>query len=112
MEKFFSRNLKFLRDKYHYSNLELSEKLKVSQSTVSRWINDKMGATFDNAWDISKLFNIPLDKLYGVDLSKVSSDDFYNYFDTNKHILNEDDKENIKFLIEKRKQKKEKQQEV
>lgn len=106
MEKFFSRNIKYLRDKNNYSNSKLAEKLKVSQSTVSRWINNKMGATFDNAWDISNLFNVPLDKLYGVDLSKTFTDDFYDYLEANKHILNDDDKENIKFLVEKRKRKK------
>lgn len=105
MEKYFSKNIKYLRDKNNYSNSKLAEALNVSQSTVSRWINDKMGATFDNAWDISQLFNIPLDKLYGVDLSSSSDNDFYDYFESNKHILNDDDLENIKFLVEKRKKK-------
>ena len=105
MKKYFSKNIQYLRDKYGYSNSKLAELLKVSQSTVSRWINDKMGATFDNAWDISKLFNVPLDKLYGVDLYNSSSDDFFDYFDSNKHLLNEDDKDNIKYLVEKRKKK-------
>lgn len=102
VEKYFPKNIKFLKDKYNYSTLELADKLHVSQSTVSRWMNDVMGATFDNAWDISKLFNIPLDKLYGTDLSK-SDDEFNDYFEANKHLLIDEDKEYIKFLIERRK---------
>lgn len=108
MEKYFAKNIKYLRDKYNYSNLKLAKQLNVSQSTVSRWINDKMGATFDNAWDISKLFNVPLDKLYGTDLSKTSNDDFIDYFNSNKHLLKDEDKEYIEFIINKRKENKKK----
>lgn len=68
MANFFSTNLKFLREKTNMSKTALAQKLKVHQSTISRWENNEMGATVDNAIDVSKTFNIPLPELLGKDL--------------------------------------------
>ena len=65
-----------------------------------------MGATVDNAYDVANLFNISVADLTGKDLKKQNIKDFDELeilFDKHKDILTDDDKEYIKFIIEKRK---------
>lgn len=108
---FFSKNLIYLRELHNLSRSELSEKINVNQSTISRWENEEMGATVDKAYDIADFFNISIADLTGKDLSKENTyfDEFEILFDKNKNILTDDDKETIKFLIEKRKREIDKQ---
>ena len=68
MAGFFSSNLKFLRESKSITKTELAKRLKVHQSTISRWENDEMGATIDNAVDISEVLGVPLPELLGKDL--------------------------------------------
>lgn len=68
MSNFFATNLKFLRQNKNMSITELSKRLNVHQSTISRWENKEMGATVDNALDISNVFNVSLPELLGKDL--------------------------------------------
>ena len=106
MNNFFSSNLKFLRENKGWSKSDLAKKLNVHQSTVSRWENEEMGATVDNAYDVANLFNISVADLTGKDLKKQNIKDFDELeilFDKHKDILTDDDKEYIKFIIEKRK---------
>lgn len=105
---YFSKNLEYLRKSKNISRAELAEKIKVNQSTISRWENEDMGVTVDNAYDIAKFFNISIADLTGKDLSvdttgNNSFTELEILFDKHKDILTEDDKEYIKFIIEKRK---------
>lgn len=68
MNNFFAINLKYLRERHGMSKTDLSKKINVHQSTISRWENGAMGATVDNAYDISEIFNIPMSELLGKDL--------------------------------------------
>lgn len=65
---YFSSNLKYIRESKKMSKTELAKKLNVHQSTISRWENNEMGATIDNAIDVSEALNIPLPELLGIDL--------------------------------------------
>ena len=106
MNNLFSSNLKFLRENKGWSKSDLAKKLNVHQSTISRWENEEMGATVDNAYDVANLFNISVADLTGKDLKKQNIKDFDELeilFDKHKDILTDDDKEYIKFIIEKRK---------
>ena len=106
MNNFFSSNLKFLRENKGWSKSDLAKKLNVHQSTVSRWENEEMGATVDNAYDVANLFNISVADLTGKDLKKQNIKEFNELeilFDKHKDILTDDDKDYIKFIIEKRK---------
>lgn len=78
MNNFFATNLKYLRECHGMSKTDLSKKLNVHQSTISRWENETMGATVDNAYDISEIFNVPMSELLGKDLrvSENKKDDF------------------------------------
>lgn len=65
---FFAKNLKYLRENKGISKSELSKKINVNQSTLSRWENEEMGATVDNALDVANYFNISMADLVGKDL--------------------------------------------
>lgn len=106
INNFFGTNLKYLREQHNYTKKELADKLKVNQSTIARWENNEMSATVDNAYDVASFFNITVDDLTGIDLKKKSinpMDELELLFSKNKDILTDDDKEYIKFIIEKRK---------
>lgn len=106
MARFFNKNLKFIRQQRGISQQELADKLKLDRSTISRWENDEMDITVGNAIQISDYFNIPIEDFTGRDLTKNDNNNFDELellFDKNKDILTEDDKQYIKFIIEKRK---------
>ena len=69
MENFFANNLKYIREKRGLSKSQLAEKLNVNQSTITRWESGEMGATVTNAFDISRILNVPLPDILGKDLS-------------------------------------------
>lgn len=112
---YFSSNLKFLREKFKLSRLDLSKKLNVNQSTISRWENGEMGANVDNAYDVSMFFNVSISDLIGkdlrlieknIDLPKLSEDEVLRLFKqefTKKGFLDENEemtKETFDNLIE------------
>lgn len=111
MHNYFAKNLKFARESKGLSKSELANKLKVSQSTISRWENEEMGITMENLYDVSNILNIPISDLTSVDISKINNtyDELDVLFSKHKDILTDDDKETIKFLIEKRKREIDKQ---
>lgn len=113
MARFFNKNLKFIRQQRGISQQELADKLKIDRSTVSRWENDEMDVTVSNALQVSNFFNIPIEDFTGRDLSLNNDTKKYDelelLFDKNKDILTDDDKEYMKFIIEKRKKEIDKQ---
>lgn len=108
---FFSKNLEYLRKQKGLSRSELAKILNVNQSTISRWENEDMGVTVDNAYDVADFFNISIADLTGKDLTNSDNhfDELELLFDKNKEILTEEDKEYMKFIIEKRKREIDKQ---
>ena len=66
---FFAKNLKYLREKKGISKSELSKRINVNQSTLSRWENEEMGATVDNALDVANYFDVSMADLVGRDLT-------------------------------------------
>lgn len=108
----FSKNLKFLREKKKLSQNKLAELANVNQTTIARWENEEISPSLDNILDVADALNISVANLTGVDLEKKennSFDEFELLFDKNKDVLTEDDKEYIKFIIEKRKKEIDKQ---
>ena len=103
---FFQKNLKYLREKNNLTRSELAKKLKINQSTLSRWESGEMGCTVGNAYDIANFFNISISDLIDTDLS-LSNNSFQNELDVlfskNRKYFTKDDEEMIKFVIEKRK---------
>lgn len=102
----FSKNLKFLREKNKLSQNKLAELANVNQTTIARWENEEISPSLDNILDVADALNISVANLTGVDLEKKENNSFDELellFDKNKDILTEDDKQYIKFIIEKRK---------
>lgn len=109
---FFSKNLEYLRKEKGMSRNELADKLNVNQSTISRWENGDMGVTVDNAYDVANFFNISIADLTGKDLTLNNNkqfDELELLFSKNKDILTDEDKEYMRFIIEKRKREIDKQ---
>lgn len=106
MARNFNKNLKFIRQQKGLSQQELADKLKFDRSTISRWENDEIDITVGNAILIADFFNIPIEDFTSKDLSINNNRTFNEFeilFDKNKDLLTDDDKEYIKFIIEKRK---------
>lgn len=101
----FSRNLKYLREKYHLSQNRLATLAKVNQTTITRWENEEISPSLDNVIDIANVLNVSVADLTGRDLSKDESaifDELELLFLKHKDILTEEDREYMRFIIEKR----------
>lgn len=99
---YFSKNLKYLRKENNISRSELADKLKINQSTIARWENDNMGATVDNAYDVSQFFHVSIADLVGKDLENVKKQTPTELlFDKTKDILSADDRDTIEFIMKK-----------
>lgn len=112
MARYFNKNLKFIRQQMNISQQELADKLNLDRSTISRWENNDMDASIENAIQVANVLNISIADLTGKDLTKENNNTFDELeilFNKNKDILTEDDKEMIKFMIEKRKKEIDKQ---
>ena len=104
MEKYFDKNLKFIRKKLKLSQQDLADKLKtINRSTISRYESGEIDPTIGNVLLISKILEVPIDELLFYDMQKYVPDTFEEFYNSNKHLLTEEDKDMIKFLIEKRK---------
>lgn len=111
MTNYFSKNLKYLRNKKNIDQQVMAEDLGVAQSTLSCWENGLRSPDLDMIAKISKYLNIYEDFITN-DLTSNNDtkfDELEILFDKNKDILTEDDKEYIKFIIEKRKKEIDKQ---
>ena len=110
MSNFFSKNLKFLREKKKISKNKLGEMVGVNQTTIGRWENGQITPSIDNVEEVARVLNVELPDLLIKDLenNNIIPDRLETLFKENKDILNEDDKETIGFIIEKRKKEKNK----
>lgn len=68
MTIYFSKNLKYIREKKGLSQNKLAKKIGVNQTTIARWEDDNRTPTIDNAIDASEALNISLPDLIGKDL--------------------------------------------
>lgn len=67
-ERYFYKNLKYLRSKKKISQQELADTLKIDRSTISRWESNEMDITVGNVLKIADVFNVSLVDLVGKDL--------------------------------------------
>lgn len=105
MAKYLNKNIKYLRTIKNISQQNLADKIGIDRSTISRIENNEIETTIDNAIKIAEFFNVSMEDLTGKDLSLENRtfDELDILFDKHKDILTDDDKEYIKFIIEKRK---------
>ena len=106
MENFFAKNIKYLRTKKNIDQQIMAEDLGVAQSTLSCWENGLRTPDLDMVAKIAKYLNV-YDDFISKDLTLEQNenniDELEVLFDKHKDILTEDDKETMKFIIEKRK---------
>lgn len=65
---YFTKNLKYLREKQNLSKSELGKRLGISQSNISRWENECNSITLNSFVVIADFFNVSLDKFIKNDL--------------------------------------------
>lgn len=101
----FPKNLAYLRKQKNMTQSDLANKINVDQTTIGRWEDGNREPTVGNVSNIADVFNISIPDLLNRDLENESPtfDELEILFDKNKDILTSDDKEYIKFIIEKRK---------
>lgn len=110
MENNFASNLRHLRLRNGMTQEELANKLDKDYSTIGKWELGLRSPIMTDVIRISELFNISLEKLIGQNVTQRDNyDELDILYSKNKNILTEDDKETIKFLIEKRKREIDKQ---
>lgn len=108
---YFSKNLKFIREQKKLSQNKLAELANVNQTTIARWENEEISPSLDNIYDLANSLNISIADLTGKDLTAEEQqfDELEILFNKNKDILTDDDKEMIRFMIEKRRKEIDKQ---
>lgn len=107
---YFSNNLRFLREKKKLSQNKLGELANVNQTTIARWEKEEISPSLDNILDLADVLNVSIADLTGKDLTTNNpSDELEILFFKYKDILTDEDKEYIKFIIEKRKREIDKQ---
>ena len=104
---YFSKNLKFLREQRKLSQNKLAELSNVNQTTIARWESEEISPSLDNIYDVANVLNVSIADLTGRDLTDEQPvfDELELLFSKNKDILTYDDKETIKFVIEKARRK-------
>lgn len=106
MENMFKNNIKYLLDSGRIStNKILQITGHNSKSLVSMWRNGERYITTKDAVKLCEYLGITMSNLVNDDLFKLETnqDEFETYFNSNKHLLTQEDKDMIKFIIEKRK---------
>lgn len=103
MTNYFSSNLEYLRKQKGMSQNKLGELVGVNQTTVARWEKQEMAPSIDNVEEVANVLNVKLPDMLVKDL-RINNpfDELEILFDKHKDILTDDDKEYIKFIIEKR----------
>ena len=82
----FSKKLQKLRKQNNWTQEQLSEKLYISRTAVSKWESGKGYPNLDSLKDIAKLFNISIDELLsGAEIINIAK---YDRIANDKKIIN------------------------
>lgn len=103
-DNYLASNLKFLRTKKNITQKQLGDFCNKSDVAIFYWEN---GSREPNAIDLVKLcnfFGTTVDDLLNKDLRLIENnyDELEMLFLQYKHLLTDDDKDTIRFIIEKR----------
>ena len=110
---YLSKNIKFLRQQKKLTQEDIANVVGKARSLISAWESDDRDITTEDIIKLSNFFSVSMDDLVGKNLQLDNDtrqfDELELLFDKNKEILTDEDKETIKFLIEKRKREIDKQ---
>lgn len=101
-KNYLASNIKILRNKKGITQVQLAKMINKTDSAICYWEKSLREPNVLDLWNLSNIFNISVSDLLFKDLRIEKIDDFENYFNTNKHLLTDEDKDMIKFIVEKR----------
>jgi transcriptional regulator with XRE-family HTH domain len=105
--KFVGGKIKEYRTARNITQQELAEQLSTTSQTISRYESGILEINQESLYKLAEFFKVSMNSFFPD--NKNSFDELEVLFDKNKNILSEDDKEYIKFIIEKRKKEIDKQ---
>lgn len=106
MNNNFAFNLKHIRQEKGLTQEQLGKMMNKDYSTIGKWENGTRSPIMEDLLKLSDILNVDLKDLIDNDYysaERKKFDELEILFDKNKDILTDDDKEYIKFIIEKRK---------
>ena len=112
MNNNFAFNLKHIRQEKGFTQEQLGKLMNKDYSTIGKWENGSRSPMMEDVLKLSDILNVDIKDLIEGDYNsnkKKSFDELELLFSKNKDILTEDDKEMIKFVVEKRKKEIDKQ---
>lgn len=108
-----SKNIKFLRLQKNLTQEDIAKVVGKARSLISAWESDDRDITTEDIIKLSNFFNVSMDDLVGKNLQlneqNKQFDELDLLFSKNKDILTDEDKEYMRFIIEKRKREIDKQ---
>lgn len=107
-KEIFAKNLKYYMNYFNKDRNDICNALNIPYTTFTDWYNATTYPRIDKIEILANYFGVKKSDLIE-NKYKDSFDELGLLFDKNKDILTEDDKETIKFLIEKRKREIDKQ---
>lgn len=102
-KEIFAKNLKYYMDYYEKDRNKICDDLKIPYTTFTDWYNGTTYPRIDKIELLANYFNIKKSDLIENKYKNQNPDALDILFDKHKDILTDDDKETIKFIIEKRK---------
>ena len=104
--KYVANKIKSLRENKNITQQELAEILGTTQQSIARYESGERKADQNVLFTLSEYFGISIDDFFPErEKDTKYFDELELLFNKNKDILSEDDKETIKFVIEKAKRK-------
>lgn len=103
MTNYFSKNLKYLREKKNIDQQDIADKLNVPRSTYSCWENGLRTPKVEQIQDIANYFNVDMDIIsrdYSNTPERILSKTDILYSKT-KDILSDDDRATLEFIMQK-----------
>lgn len=100
-KEIFAKNLKYYMKYHNVDRTKVSDDLKIPYTTFCDWYNAVTYPRIDNIELLANYFNIQKSDLIENKYKDEELDELELLFSKNKDILSEDDRETIKFIIEK-----------
>lgn len=102
VNNFIGEQIKKQRIKKNITQQELAEYLNVSTQAISRYELGSRKTDNDILFKLAEYFNISINDFFPP--TKINTDNSFDvFYNLNKHLLTDDDKEHIVFMINKRK---------
>lgn len=105
---YVANKIKKLREEKNITQQELAEAIGTTQQSIARYESGERKADQNILYSLAEYFKISIDDFFP-QRNTENFDELELLFDKNKDILTEEDKEYMKFIIEKRKREIDKQ---